>query len=403
MHIWIVNHYADPPDGQATRSFDIARHMVSRGHVVTIFASNFSHYQLAERRRILSHRLWAEETVDGVRFIWLRTIPYWANDWRRAMNMLSFALVAVARGSIDRDRPDAVIGVSVHPLAALAGYALSVIRRARFFCEITDLWPQTLIEFGRLKPTSPVVRVMRGLERFLYKRANRIIMLWRHTDAYVESLGVSPSKILWIPHGVDLRHYGALKPYSGGSRDHLQVMFLGGFAAANSIDTILEAAAVLQRRGRSSIRFVLVGSGHERPAMIALSDKLQLKNVEFRDAVPKADLAQVMNEADAFIYGLKDLPLYRYGISLNKVTDYLAAGRPIVFFGNSSYDPVADARAGISVPPGDPVAVAEALEQLSRMSCEDRAEMGLRGRAYLLDNHHIPKLADRLLASLSAP
>jgi glycosyltransferase involved in cell wall biosynthesis len=104
-----------------------------------------------------------------------------------------------------------------------------------------------------------------------------------------------------------------------------------------------------------------------------------------------------MGEADAFIYGLRDLALYRFGISLNKLTDYLAAGRPIVFFGRSSYDPVRDAEAGFSVPPGDPEQLADAVERLVDLTPRERMEMGERGRRYLLEHHNIPRLADRLL------
>jgi glycosyltransferase involved in cell wall biosynthesis len=402
MRIWIVNHYADPPDGQATRSFDIASRMAERGHPTTIFASNFSHYHFGPRRPMLGLCLWRTETIQGVRFIWLRGTPYRRNDWRRVVNMVAFSMVAVLSGSVVRPKPDVVIGVSVHPLGAVAGYFVSKIRRARFFSEITDLWPQTLIDFGLLAKDSVTARLMRSLERFIYQHSERIVMLWRHTDEYVSSLGVSPDKIIWIPHGVELARYDALAPYKGGNINEFRVMFLGGFAAGNSIETILEAAAVLQERQRHGIRFLLIGAGQERARMMQLATELHLENVEFRDAVPKAEIGRVMNEADAFIYGLKDLPLYRFGISHNKMTDYLAAGRPILFFGNSTYDPVADSGAGISVAPGNPSVIADAIERLVGMSDEARMEMGRRGRAYLLEHHHIPRLADRLLASLGA-
>ena len=113
--------------------------------------------------------------------------------------------------------------------------------------------------------------------------------------------------------------------------------------------------------------------------------------------MPKKDVAKVMNSADAFIYGLQDIPLYRFGVSMNKVTDYLAAGRPIVFFGNSTYDPVRNANAGFSVPPNDPGAIADAIEKLVALPPAERIEMGKRGRSYLVENHNIPRLADRLV------
>src|SRR5260370_24858619 len=121
MRFWVVNHYADPPEGHATRSYDLAHRLVERGHSVTIFASSFSHYHFRHVRRIRLPRLWQRERIDGVSFVWIRTTPYRYNDWRRVVNMVSFAVIATLAGALDRERPDVVNGVSVHPLAALAG------------------------------------------------------------------------------------------------------------------------------------------------------------------------------------------------------------------------------------------------------------------------------------------
>ncbi|HEV8597224.1 MAG TPA: glycosyltransferase family 4 protein [Candidatus Dormibacteraeota bacterium] len=400
MRIWVVNHYADPPDGLATRSFDLARRWVEKGHATTIFVCNLSHYHLKPVRHIPAPRLWLDEDIQGVRMVWVRSPGYTKNDWRRVLNMVTFSFLAVVAGVFRRERPDVVIGVSVHPLAGLAGWVLAGLRRARFFFEVTDLWPETLIEFGMLPASSLRARWMQRLERFLFRHSERIVMLWRHTDEYVESQGVSRKRIVWIPHGVELSRYESLERYDGVAGNPFRVVFLGGFVSANALDTILDAAAELKKRGRDDIRLLLIGSGQDRDAVMRRARELGLDNVEFPDAVPKAEISRAMALADAFIYGLRDIPLYRYGISLNKLADYLAAGRPIIFFGRSSYDPVAEAQAGFSVPPGDPVAIAEAIEKLAALSPAERKLMGDRGRDYLLGHHNIPSLAERFLGIL---
>src|SRR5229473_5436195 len=91
MRIWIVNHYADPPDGLATRSFDLARRWVEKGHPTTIFVCNFGHYHLKPVRTIPFPRLWLNEDVQGVRMVWLRAPGYTRNNWRRVVNMLTFS------------------------------------------------------------------------------------------------------------------------------------------------------------------------------------------------------------------------------------------------------------------------------------------------------------------------
>jgi glycosyltransferase involved in cell wall biosynthesis len=403
MVIWVVNHHADPPEGMATRTFDLCRRWVEKGHPATIFVSNINHYDFRPRRSIRGFRLWLEENLDGVCMVWIRTTPYRGNGIGRVINQLTFAVLALMAGGFRGPRPEIVIGVSVHPLAALSGWLLARRHGSRFFFEVTDLWPQTLIEFGRLRANGVPARVLRALERFLYQRAERIVMLWRHTDDYVESLGVSSQKILWVPHGVELHRYAGLSEYRGTHERPFRVVYLGGFVESMAIDTLLEGARRLQERGRLDIVFLLFGSGTHREHYIQMAEQMGLKNVQFPPAVPKRDIAQAMNQADAFVYGLRDLPLYRFGMSLNKLSDYLAGGRPIVFYGRSSYDPVRDARAGFSVPPDDPEALAVAFEKLVALSPEERLEMGRRGRQYLLEHHDIPGLADRLLTAFGAP
>lgn len=402
MRIWVVNHYADPPDGLATRTYDLARRWVEKGNPTTIFVSNLSHYTLKPSRRIPFPRPWLDEDIQGVRLVWLRSPGYTKNNWRRVLNMVVFSILAVIAGIVRRPRPDVVIGVSVHPFAALAGWMISRLRGARFFFEVTDLWPLTLIEFGMLSREGFIAGSMKRLERFLFTHSERIIMLWRHTDDYVESQGVPRDRIVWIPHGVELSRYEGLGTYSGVASKPFRMMYLGGFVPANSLDTILDAAAELMKRGRTDIKLLLIGSGQDRDAIIEGARSMGLDNVEFPAAVPKSKISSALANADAFIYGLRDLPMYRFGISLNKLTDYLAAGRPIIFFGHSTYDPVAEAGAGFSVPPANPVAVADAIEKLAGLSPQERKAMGQRGRDFLIGNHNIPNLAEKFLGVLQA-
>ena len=90
MNVWILNHYAITPDQPGgTRHYDLGRELVRRGHAVTIFASSYHHYQ----RRFLRQTNrdgWAIEEFDGVRFVWLRTVAYGGNDWRRAWSMVDY-------------------------------------------------------------------------------------------------------------------------------------------------------------------------------------------------------------------------------------------------------------------------------------------------------------------------
>lgn len=399
MNIWIFNHYADAPEGQATRSYDLSKQLVERGHRVTIFAAGFSHYKFQEER-VRPGESWREEDCDGVRFIWLKTFPYQKNDLRRIVNMMSYAWRVFWLCVRLPEAPDAIIGVSVHPLAALAGWAVAAVRRSRFFIELTDLWPEVLIDFGMLSRRNPVTWFLRALEIFLYRRAERIIMIWPRTEEYVKRLGVSPEKVVWIPHLADLSRYESLKPYDGRIGKRFTVMYLGSFVTFMAMEVILASAKILQERGRHDVRFVLVGGGTDKEYLERLATQLRLGNVEFPGLVPKKDIAKVMSDADVFVVSLKDVPLLKFGVSLNKACDYLASGRPTILAGNPGYDPIKEAKAGFSVPAENPQALADSIELLMTLDPEERVRMGKSGREYLERVHGIGVLADRLEKTL---
>ena len=179
-------------------------------------------------------------------------------------------------------------------------------------------------------------------------------------------------------------------------------MYMGGLLRSNRIDVILEAARLQQAFGHHRVRFVFVGDGSDKERLTKMAEQFSLQNTEFRGLVPKTEVVRVMAEADAFIFSLTDSPLYKYGISLNKMCDYLASGRPILFAGDSTYNPIRDAGAGISVPPEDATALSEAIDQLTSLTAEERVRMGQNGLKHFNKYHDIRILADRLEGILTS-
>jgi glycosyltransferase involved in cell wall biosynthesis len=100
--------------------------------------------------------------------------------------------------------------------------------------------------------------------------------------------------------------------------------------------------------------------------------------------------------SDIQIACVLDSPAYRFGLNLNKLFDYFASGRPVIFSGNAPNDPVAESGAGFSIPPEDPEAMVGALEKYLEMSTAERIEMGKRGRRYVEKEFDIRILADRM-------
>jgi glycosyltransferase involved in cell wall biosynthesis len=407
--LWIVNHYADAPDrASGTRHFDLARRLVAADLDVTIIASGFSHVSGREER-LRRGQLYRVERFDGVRFVWLRTLPYRGNDWRRQLNMLSF-LTSLLLVQARLSRPDAVIGSTVHPFAALGAWVVAKARRSAFIFEVRDLWPQTLVDLGAMQEGSPGERFLRGIEAFLVRRAAAVVTLLPGMRDYLVERGLPADHVRYIPNGVDLDAFDrppaddnpspaavasclvAIDRLRGEGR--VVYAYVGALGRVNDVATIVRAAVLADTRSPGRIGVVLVGDGPERPEL-----ERQARNVEavaIAPPVPKRWVPEVLRAADAGIVHATANPVYRYGISFNKLFEYLAAGLPVVFACDSAYDPVAIAGAGISLHPNDAEGLARAFLELADVGTATRTQMGSAGRAYVAREHDIASLSETL-------
>jgi len=403
MNIWIFNQHAITPDMPGgTRHYDLSRELVKRGHKVTIFATSFRH-NLHKEMRLGPGERGKVEDVDGIRFVWLRTPPYERNDWRRVRNMVVFMLRAWWFGRRlpklvpEIEKPDVVIGSSVHLLAVLAAYWAARHHKAKFVMEVRDLWPQTIIDMGEMSKRNPIVKALQILERFLYRRAERIIILGPQMKDHISARGVSKDKIVWIPNGVDLSKF--VSTAQPDARHGFLVMYLGAHSSTNALDVLIHSAKIIQEKGYQEIEFVLIGDGPEKSRLVELANELKLKNVEFRTPVPKTEVPKALHKGSVLVI-TKDFTFFNYGGSILKMFDYMAANRPLILTGKPLHDPVKEARCGLTVPPQDSEALAEAVIKLYQMPEEERKVMGLRGREYVEKHHDIRKLAGRLEAML---
>lgn len=339
---------------------------------------------------------------DDVPFLWLRTAGYQGNGGARIRNMLEYAYRACCPVSTrGLSRPDAIIGSSVHPFAAVAGALLAKRFGVPFVFEVRDLWPQTLIDLGRITRNSWTARVMRTMERWLYRRADRIVTLLPRAVDYITPLGIPESKVVWIPNGVELSSF----PDPGApssSAPPFTLMYFGSHGQANALDSVLQAMKLLQDSvGVEAVRLRMIGDGPAKPGLQDLARQLGLQNVSFEPPVRKSEVTDLAAQADAFVLSVLDRPsLYRYGISMNKLYDYLAARRPIVMASAAVNDPIRDAGAGLSISPENPVAFAGAVESLMVLSPDARDRMGEAGRRYVEQNNDFKILARNLAAVL---
>jgi glycosyltransferase involved in cell wall biosynthesis len=405
MTIVLINHYAGVGEMEH-RPFYLAREWVRRGHRVVIAAASFSH--LRGRNPVVTKRV-LRENIEGVEYLWVKTPSYRGNGVGRALNILVFAaqLTRFREDIVKTYQPDVVVASSTHPFDIYPAAQMAERTRGKLVFEVHDLWPLTLIEIGKLSARHPFIALMRHAEAFAYSHADRVVSILPDAEPYMRQRGMAPGKFVHVPNGVDpTEWYEEGSCLSAPHRDvirrlKMEQQFLIGYAGAhgvaNALGTVLEAAEQLRDRNAT---FILVGRGPEKTALEQTAAARRISNVIFLPPVPKALVPALLREMDVLYIGLKDEKLFRFGISPNKLIDYMMAAKPVIQAINASNDLVSEARCGYSVPPENPRALADAVLRLIEAGPDRRAEMGESGRMFVHSRHSYAVLADRFLAAL---
>jgi len=388
-----------------SRHYDLGKELVKKGYDVTIIASSF-HYSKHTEMKLSKGERWKIESVDGVRFVWIKTIGYSGNNWRRIANMLSYTIRSYFLGINKLNhlipKPDIVIGSSVHLFAVLSAYYIARHYHARFIMEVRDLWPQTLVDMGALNPKSLMARTMYALEKFLYGKAEKIITLLPSASDYITKCGVSKENVVWIPNCVDIARFNNTKIPKANVNGEFKVLYLGAHGQANNLDAVIDAAKIVQNKGFKNIQFILVGHGTEKPRLIKRKQEMNLEIIEFREPIPKTEVPAYIELFDVCLFTLLDVDIYKYGISFNKVFDYLASGKPVIMAGNPINSIIEEANCGISVQPNNPDALANAVIELARLSSEERENMGQKGREYVEKLYDTRIIANKLIECIES-
>ena len=391
--LW-VNHFAVSPDmGGPTRHAEMSRALARLGWRVTVAASDFHlHQRRYMRRASADERQPLREPIDGADFAWLWAAPYAANDLRRVANWLTFSRSLLSMPSTDR--PSIVIGSTPHLFAALAAHRLARRTGAPFVLEVRDLWPETLQVAGHRRGVG--YAGLWAVAQFLYRAASRIIVLAEGTAEYLASRGIPEHKFAFLPNGVDVQRFGDAAP---PARNGLRLIYAGAHGPANGLEAVLDAAERL--RGDERISFALVGDGPSKQALRADAIARRLSNVEFLDPVPKSDMPQLLARFDAGLMVLKDVPVFSFGVSPNKLFDYWAAALPVVCnVPGEVANIVRAADGGVQTANASGAALADAIRQLMARPPETRRALGCSGRSWVVasrDRAHLATQLDALL------
>lgn len=404
MKILLINHYAGSNiHGMEYRPYHLAKEWVENGHEVTIIAATYSHIRSKQPQ---TEKKWSEEILDGIRYIWIKTPPYEGNGVKRIINMGIFLKELMKNSSMiaKRFQPDTVIASSTYPLDIYPAKAIAKKAGAELVFEVHDLWPLSPMELGNMSPFHPFIMVMQKGENDAYRFADKVVSLLPKADQHMISHGMDPDKFIYLPNGIDINQW--MTADEKIPLEHEKVIsqlkkdgkFLIGYAGthgiANALEYLVEAAELLKNE---QVAIVLVGKGPERETLIKMAEQKNLSNIYFLPVINKKAIPDFLKKMDTLYIGWRKSPLYRFGVSPNKLLDYLMSERPIIHGIEAGNDVVKEASAGISIPPQNPVEIKKAVIEMMRTPDAERKRMGFKGKKFVMEFHDYSVLAEKFI------
>lgn len=387
------------------RPYYMAREWVKAGHCVQILAADFSHVRTLQPQ--LQQPV-QDESIDGVAYRWFKTPPYAGNGLGRIRNMLTFMWALWRRGKAlaKEFAPDVVIASSTYPMDIWPARRIAHFAKAQLVYEVHDLWPLSPMTLGGMSKWHPFILWVQWAEDRAYQWSDTVVSMLPKTLPYMQYRGLDAKKWHFVPNGIALSEWDQQTPLPEGHQSKIDALraqgatlvgYAGSHGVANALGTLLDAAALLP----PEVHIVLVGGGPEKQGLMDRVKAEGLARVHLLDAIDKTAIPAFLEAVDIAYIGWLPNPLYRFGISPNKLMDYMMAAKPVIHSVEAGNDLVQEAGCGMSVLPNSPAAVRDAVRDIMALTPDARKEMGLRGRHFVQAHHDYAVLAQGFIDAVS--
>ena len=397
----LTQPYVPDPSTTGQHLHDAAAGLAARGHEVHVFAANRG-YEDPSRKYPL------RETRDGVE---IRRIPLSsfgkARIATRVAGALSLAAQTMVRGLFSQ-KFDAILVSTSPPLCPIAAVALSWLRGTPICYWVHDLNPDQTIEMGILREDSFSVRLMHWLNRRIFARAKRIVVLDRFmAERVARKPGVASSKTVVMPpwphndHAEWIEH--ADNPWR---KKHVRegcflVMYSGNHSLVHPLDTVLQAA--LRMQDEEEFEFLFVGGGLGKRKIEAITEQERPRNIRSLPFQPLETLHYSLSAADIHVVsvgnGMAGI------VHPCKIYGAMAAGRPILLLGSNpcpAADIIKEHGIGWQIRHGDVSGAVEVLRKIRRTSREQMDQMGRTAQELVRRHYSRDALRNRFCDEVEA-
>lgn len=413
-NIWIINHYATTMyENSGGRHYYFAKNLIEKGYNPVIFCSSFVHK--GTNNYIENGKDYLINYAEGIPFVFIKTSAYVGNGKKRLLNILEFTvriLKNYKKISKEIGRPDVVLGSSVHPLSCVAGIIIGNSFKIKKISEIRDLWPETLVMLGAVKEKSFLAKILYRGERWIYQHSDDIIFTmeggWQYIVDQKWDKYINYNKVHYINNGVDIEQFDKwgdelIVDDVDLKDDSFKLIYTGTIGPANGVERLVEAAKQIQKDYGKKIKFLIYGRGEEKEKLEQYCKENNIYNIVFKGYIEKKQIPYVLCHGDVLLVNYaKDLLIsnhnvLRYGGSHNKLFEYLASGKPILYTQPMIYNLVEHYKCGIVLKEASSQELVGEIERMYHLQKSERDEMGNNARKGAYDFEY-NNLTEKLVA-----
>ena len=380
--IWIWNHYATNMFfDKGGRHHWFGKFLVKKGYNVKIFCASTIHNS---GDVVNTHgRPYVTDYSEGVEYVFVKAPAYTGNGRARIANMIAF-YKGVQKSAFDviksEKKPMVIIASSVHPLTLIAGEKVAKKFGILCICEVRDLWPETFVELGAMKRNSLIAKMLYAGEKRIYKKADKLIFTMPGGKDYIRDQGldkvINLEDVYTINNGIDLENFNWQRDneiYQDADLDGdgFKVLYTGAVRMVNQVDKLVRAARVCKEKNCNYIKFIIIGDGDEKQKLIEYASHYNLDNVIFKDRVLKKFIPNILSKGNLNVVTVKDTDIGKYGVSWNKLFEYMASGRPVIVNYSMNYNLIEEYDIGTCRCFESDEAFADEIIRISRMPEEE--------------------------------
>ena len=338
------------------------------------------------------------QVIDGVHVT--RVPLYPSHDQsaiKRLLNYASFATCAAFYGVFLAKRANVIYAYHPPLTVGIAAAVIKLFKRVPVVYDIQDMWPDTLRATGMLS-NPKALNLVAWVCRQVYRRMNHIVVLSPGFKRLLLERGVPESKLSVIYNWADeaslAAPVGQVPATFPAAAARFRILFAGNMGKAQALDTVLNAAAILQDRG-SQVCWVMLGGGVEVERLKSDANRLQLRNVLFLPSVPMAEVGAYLQAADALLVHLSKDPLFEITIP-SKTQAYMSVGKPLLMaVDGDAADLVHKSGSGVVAASEDAEALAEAALRLAAMPAFALTAMGHNAQCFYREQLAVTKGAEK--------